>query len=65
MDLHENQCGQPKHEIDAAGCLGRGGSREEVEEEEREEQVGVMEDWRKGGGAEEFSEVHKSGLLSS
>lgn len=35
MDLHENQCGQPKHEIDAAGWLGRGGSREEVEEEER------------------------------
>lgn len=31
---------------------------------EREEEGG-REVWREGGGAEEFTEVHKSGLLSS
>lgn len=35
MDLHENQCRQPKHEIDAAGWLGRSGRGEKEEEAKR------------------------------
>lgn len=58
MDLHENQCGQPKHEIDAAGWLRQKWEREE------EEQRG-MEVWREAVGAKEFTEVHQSGLLLS
>lgn len=57
MNLHENQCGQPKREIDAAGWWGRSGSLREGR--------GGRELWREGGGAKEFTEVHKSGLHSS
>lgn len=55
IGLHENQCEQSKHEIDGAGWQGSG------RREKQEEREGGTEEESE---ADEFPEVHQSGLLS-
>lgn len=50
MNLHENQCWQPKHVIDMVDCLGRSGSCRG----KRRKSGGRCEE---GAGAEEFTRV--------
>ena len=61
MNLHENQCGQPKHEIDAASWQGRSGSWRGRREERGE---GSVEEKRWGGGVH-WSPLEWDALLLS
>lgn len=69
MNLHKNQCGQPKHEIDAADWQGRGGSWREGRKREGgrrgEKRVGWRSSLKSAGVGRSPPELGHAGELRS